>query len=281
MTLYERVLKLCRERGIEISNLGKEAGITVDKSTISRWKTGSVPRNETIRAIADFFNVTVNYLMGEEESEEPSFYNKVDLLCRERGISISRIGEIIPGLNVTGGSVSGWKKGAVPRNDKVRAIADYFDVTVDYLMGTEEEAGVQMEKPNSSPYGYKSGLLPVIGVASAGKGVFAEQDIIEWMEAPSDCCNEEHFWVRIVGASMEPDIFNGDYVLIRRQEELDNGNIGLFVVADEGFCKRYRHEEGVTELISSNPSFPPMRFVNGRQNIVRIIGRVIRLNRTL
>lgn len=281
MTLYERVLKLCRERGIEISNLGRAAGIKLDKSTISKWKTGAVPRNETIRAIADFFNVTVNYLMGEEESEEPSFYNKVDLLCRERGISISRIGEVIPGLNVTGGSVSGWKKGAVPRNDKIRAIADYFDVTVDYLMGTEEEDGIPAERPNSSPYGYKSGKLPVIGVASAGKGVFAEQDIIEWMEAPADCCNEEHFWVRIVGASMEPDIFNGDYVLIRRQEELDNGNIGLFVIADEGFCKRYRHEEGVTELLSSNPSFPPMRFVNGRQNIVRIIGRVIRLNRQL
>lgn len=210
MTLYERIYRLCRERGIEISNLGREAGIKVEKSTISKWKSGAVPRIGT-----------------------------------------------------------------------VRAIADYFDVSVDFLMGTEEEDGVPMEKPNSSPYGYKSGKLPVIGVASAGKGVFAEQDIIEWMEAPADCCNEDHFWVKIVGASMEPDIFNGDYVLIRRQEELDNGNIGLFVIADEGFCKRYRHEEGVTELISSNPSFPPMRFVNGRQNIVRIIGRVIRLNRTL
>ena len=208
-----------------------------------------------------------------------STYEKIERLCRSHGFPISRIGEVIPDLNVTKASVSGWKKGSVPRKEKIITIADYFNVTTDYLMG--EEDYIPTEAPNSSPYGYKSGLLPVIGVASAGKGVFADQDIIEWMEAPSDCCNEDHFWVRIVGASMEPDIFSGDYVLVRRQEELDNGNIGLFVIADEGFCKKYRHEEGFTELISSNPSFPPMRFENGSQNSIRIIGRIIRLNRQL
>lgn len=36
MTLYERVLGLCKEKGIDISNLGKVSGIKVDKSTVSR-----------------------------------------------------------------------------------------------------------------------------------------------------------------------------------------------------------------------------------------------------
>ena len=59
-------------------------------------------------------------------------YEKIDQLCKSKGFPISKIGDKIPGL-VTKGSVSGWKRGAVPRADKIKAIADYFGVTVEYL----------------------------------------------------------------------------------------------------------------------------------------------------
>ena len=62
MTLYEKVEMLCKQRGINISNLGDAVGIKVDKSTISHWKKGAVPRASTVKAIADFFEVTVDYL---------------------------------------------------------------------------------------------------------------------------------------------------------------------------------------------------------------------------
>lgn len=66
MSLYERVAQLCTNRGIEISNLGKEIGIKLDKSTISHWKGGSVPRRSTVKAIADYFGVSVGYLTNDE-----------------------------------------------------------------------------------------------------------------------------------------------------------------------------------------------------------------------
>lgn len=69
MSLYERVVQLCTNKGIEISNLGKEMGIKLDKSTISHWKGGSVPRRSTVKAIADYFGVTVEYLTSDAPAE--------------------------------------------------------------------------------------------------------------------------------------------------------------------------------------------------------------------
>ena len=61
MTLYEKIEELCKNAGIEISNLGAACGIKLDKSTISKWKSGSTPRKSTIKAIADFFGKPVDY----------------------------------------------------------------------------------------------------------------------------------------------------------------------------------------------------------------------------
>lgn len=73
MTLYEKVEMLCKQKGINISNLGDAIGIKVDKSTISHWKKGAVPRACTIKAIADFFDVTVDFLINESANIETAF----------------------------------------------------------------------------------------------------------------------------------------------------------------------------------------------------------------
>lgn len=73
MTLYEKVEMLCKQKGINISNLGDALGIKVDKSTISHWKKGAVPRASTVKAIADFFEVTVDYLTNGSATVETSF----------------------------------------------------------------------------------------------------------------------------------------------------------------------------------------------------------------
>ena len=73
MTLYEKVEMLCKQKGINISNLGDALGIKVDKSTISHWKRGAVPRASTVKAIADYFEVTVDYLTNGSATVETAF----------------------------------------------------------------------------------------------------------------------------------------------------------------------------------------------------------------
>ena len=62
-------------------------------------------------------------------------YEKIKALCESEGFHISSIGDKIPALKVNKASVTGWKKGAKPRADKIKAIADYFGVSVEYLTG--------------------------------------------------------------------------------------------------------------------------------------------------
>ena len=56
-------------------------------------------------------------------------------------ISPNKLGEK---LNITSGTITGWKKGASPNADRLNAIADYFGVTTDYLLG---RSGADPELP--------------------------------------------------------------------------------------------------------------------------------------
>ena len=62
-----------------------------------------------------------------------SFYEKVKALCEREGFVISNLGNVLPDNNITKGSISKWKSGTKPRAKNIKAIADYFGVTVDYL----------------------------------------------------------------------------------------------------------------------------------------------------
>ena len=68
--MYEIYCKLRDERKVKDADVVKETGIT--KSTFSDWKNGrSKPKQEKLQKIADYFGVTVDYLMtGKEEPKE-------------------------------------------------------------------------------------------------------------------------------------------------------------------------------------------------------------------
>lgn len=60
------------------------------------------------------------------------FFDKFQMLCREKGMSANAVAKY---LSISSGSVTEWKKGRVPQNSKLKAIADFFDVSTDYLLG--------------------------------------------------------------------------------------------------------------------------------------------------
>lgn len=74
-----------------------------------------------------------------------TFFEKLETLCAERGITISYLGNIVPGLTINHTSISGWRKGAKPRVGKVKAIADYFGVTVESL--TDDSLPIKRDQP--------------------------------------------------------------------------------------------------------------------------------------
>lgn len=61
--MIEKINKFCKENGISISQLERELGF--GKGTISKWKSSS-PSLDKVIAIADYFNVDMDYLIGRE-----------------------------------------------------------------------------------------------------------------------------------------------------------------------------------------------------------------------
>ncbi|WP_251392798.1 helix-turn-helix domain-containing protein [Mediterraneibacter agrestimuris] len=71
--MYEIYCKLRDAKGLKDANIAKATGIT--KSTFSDWKNGrSKPKDEKLQKIADYFDVTIDYLMTGEEKEGDKYY---------------------------------------------------------------------------------------------------------------------------------------------------------------------------------------------------------------
>jgi transcriptional regulator with XRE-family HTH domain len=66
--------------------------------------------------------------------EQSSFFAIVQRLCAQKGISVTALGEA---LNLSKATTSGWRKGSQPQAKTIKAIGEYFGVSVDYLMGSD------------------------------------------------------------------------------------------------------------------------------------------------
>ena len=68
--MYEIFEQLCNERNLSSYKVSKLANVT--QTSLSNWKNGkSIPSTQTLQKLADFFEVTIDYLMtGKEEKEE-------------------------------------------------------------------------------------------------------------------------------------------------------------------------------------------------------------------
>ena len=68
MPFYENYVRLCNS--IDKSPSAVAIELKLGKPSVSRWKSGTVPRDATVQKIADYFGVTTSYLRGEKEPEE-------------------------------------------------------------------------------------------------------------------------------------------------------------------------------------------------------------------
>ena len=76
---YERYLELCEKTGERPYSLVLKLGAK-SNSIVGQWKKGSSPRPEMLKKIADFFSVSVSYLMGLEENEKPALLTESELI---------------------------------------------------------------------------------------------------------------------------------------------------------------------------------------------------------
>ncbi|HSD48606.1 MAG TPA: transcriptional repressor LexA [Actinomycetota bacterium] len=125
--------------------------------------------------------------------------------------------------------------------------------------------------------------VPLLGRIAAGVPVLAEQHVEEYLSVPIGFVDEtDHFALRVAGESMVgAGILDGDVVVVRRQDDGEDGDIVAALVAgpaeDEATVKRLRRSRGMVTLQPENPAFEPIQL--GAQG--RILGKVVAVLRKL
>lgn len=71
---WKRFVALCNDKGISPNGVCSELGLS--NATATKWKNGSAPRATTVRKIADYFGVSVDYLLGNVQMDLQHFAAK-------------------------------------------------------------------------------------------------------------------------------------------------------------------------------------------------------------
>jgi repressor LexA len=172
---------------------------------------------------------------------------------------------------ISKGALSSYISGRyAPKQNNIYLIAQALSVSEAWLMG----ANVSMFKQPKS----EAVCIPVLGRVAAGIPISATEYIIDTEEISQEMANDgEYFALQIKGDSMEPKISTGDVVIVRKQEDADDGDLVIALInGDDAVCKRLKkYAEGLA-LVSTNPAYEPLYFTQDEviNKPVQIIGKV-------
>ncbi len=189
-------------------------------------------------------------------------------LRKQKGITAKKLGEAV---NVAESTISLYENGRrSPDYDTLARIADFFGVSVDYILGREDEG------TTSDPT-----WINVLGRVAAGIPIEAIEEVIDREQITEAMArNGSYIGLQIHGSSMEPRMREGDVVIVRLQDDCDSGDTVIALVnGDEATCKILQKTHEGISLLSTNPAYPPMFFSNREieEKPVRIIGKVVEL----
>ena len=118
--------------------------------------------------------------------------------------------------------------------------------------------------------------LPLLGKVAAGVPILAEENAEGYVQLPDTIVGSgDHFILEIRGDSMiSAGIMDGDYVVVKRQQTAQNGEIVIAMIDDEATCKRYFKEPDRIRLQPENPRMQPFY-----ARSVTILGKVVAVYR--
>lgn len=123
--------------------------------------------------------------------------------------------------------------------------------------------------------------VPILGLVPAGHPIEAIESSLGSLPVPSNL-RGDIFALRVTGESMiEAGIFDGDYVIVKKQSHAENGEIVVATIDGEATVKRLQKindKRGtVTRLLPANPRFTPIELHAGAENVIQ--GRVVSVQR--
>ena len=215
------------------------AYLNLSSSTVTSWKLRNTdPPAKYIIPICEFLEVSPYYLLTGEEKNIPLPGDEQELLDYYKRL---------------------------PEREKQRLIGRASALAEVY----EDQEKVRAVKPELRTVEIRHSYYKV----SAGTG-YDLYDIDKWdtisIQDTSEA-READFCLTISGNSMEPIYYDGDIVLIKSQPDIDNGEIGIFIIENAGYIKKF----GGDRLISLNAEYNDILFSDHSPEDIRCVGRVI------
>ena len=195
-------------------------------------------------------------------------------LCDENRTTPTKVVET---LAISKGSVTKWKNGAIPNGTTLKKIADYFNVTVDYLLGNEKESSPPIESNAVFLDDKRVYMIPLYESVSAGFGASAINEVVgyEPCHIPNPADAAQSLCIRVSGDSMFPKIEDGDLIQVLKQTSVDSGSIAVVLLDnEEGLVKKVLYGSDWIELHSINPMYPSMRFEGKNVLRIKVVGLV-------
>lgn len=231
------------------------------------------------------------------------FYDNFIKLCNSIGKSPSSVAEDI---GIEKSTVSRWKKGANPTDANIEKVASYFGISSAAVIGSTALGGIPGLIAGAATGAIMSGAMggekgwtipdtpqaldpstfhriPILGRISAGLPLYAEQHI-EGYTVTDLNGNAEYFALIVHGDSMNALGINDGYrIIVRRQDEVENGEVAVVMVGDEDATVKRFYSTGTTVTLmpqSTNPEHQPQIYDTAKTTI-RVIGRVVKVEFTL
>jgi len=161
-----------------------------------------------------------------------------------------------------------------PTSEVLIQIADFFDTTIDYIVGRKAGAGDDPESVANVIPMPETRKIPLVGAIACGDPILAEENIEEYVSIPKDLAGD--FALTCKGDSMiNARIFDGDIVYIRQQDMVENGEIAAVLIDNEATLKRVRLFPDHIILEPENPMYKPHSYWNEEMNTIRILGKAV------
>ena len=197
-----------------------------------------------------------------------------------KGVSQTVLAEI---CSVTQQAVGKWEKDiSQPSIEILNVLANYFNVSIDYLTGRAEHIPSNVYDVN------RLLVFEELGTVRAGfDGAVDEIPTGRKIEIPASMISgdkKDYFVLRVKGNSMYPRLLDGDTILCKRCDSVDSGSLAVVLYnGDEATVKKVNYVSGENwlELVPANPEYPTKRIEGADLELCRILGLVVKLIRDL
>ena len=153
---------------------------------------------------------------------------------------------------------------------KLEELAAALDTTPAWLMGLVD---LPFPPPGFEPLP-EMVRVPLVGSIACGTPITAEQNIECYIGVPAAW--HADFALTCHGSSMAPTICDGDIVCIRRQPEVEQGEIAAVRIGEEATLKHFHRQGETVMLLADNAAVcPPMVFAGPQLEEIQIEGRAV------